>query len=153
MIIYKKINEQAITPTRGKQGDAGLDLYTSKEIKMLPHQTLVIPTDIAIQLPKNTCGHVLPRSGISSNGCSNCIDEYGNTCSPYLRVITGTIDSNYRGGIGIITYNQEGYSLTIPKGTRLAQIVIQKIVIDDLIEVDELENTNRGNKGFGSSGL
>lgn len=75
------------------------------------------------------------------------------TVSPYLRVQFGTVDSQYRGDIGIITYNQENYDVLIPKGTRLAQCVIMEVPKIELVEVFELSNSERGNTGFGSSGV
>jgi dUTP pyrophosphatase len=163
MIKVKKLHEDAIIPKFAKDGDAGRDLYTLKDTIILPNQTKVVPTGIAIQLSKKDEAEVRPRSGISLNGCKECfkleydfIDkvEIKTSASPYLWVKHGTIDSNYTGDIGIITYNQENYPVLIPKGTRLAQLVINTSVIDneDLELVEELNKTNRGDKGFGSTG-
>ena len=70
-----------------------------------------------------------------------------------LRVQLGTIDSNYRGDIGIIVKNESYLDVIIPKHTRLAQMIISNVVTDDLVEVDSIETTERNDKGFGSSGV
>ncbi|MEG2786460.1 MAG: dUTP diphosphatase [Romboutsia sp.] len=152
-IKVKKLNEEAIIPCYGRIGDAGLDLFTLEEIIINKNDTVVIPTGVAFELPANIEGSVRPRSGISLNGCKNCFDLEGKSCSPYLRVQIGTIDSNYRGDIGIITYNQENYSVKIPKHTKLAQLVISPVIITSLKLVDDISSTNREYNGFGSSGL
>ena len=154
MIKFKKLNENAIIPTKAKKGDAGFDLFTLKEVVILPHKTIVIPIGISVQLETNQEATIRPRSGISLKGCSNCIDEdYTTTCSPYLRVQFGTLDSNYRGDIGIIVYNQENHAYRIPAKTKLAQMVVGFISEDEVIVVDELEDSDRGDKGFGSTGV
>ena len=74
-------------------------------------------------------------------------------CQPYLRVQFGTVDSNYRGDISIITYNQESYDILIPGGTRLAQCVVKQVPKVEIVEVFELSDSERGTLGFGSSGI
>ena len=153
-INFIKLSENAIMPQYGREGDAGLDLFTAETIRIAPHETIVIPTDIAISLPFGYEATVRPRSGNSLNGVKGCnnlstIEEI--PCQPYLRVILGTIDSNYRGNIGIITYNQENYEVEIPKGTKLAQLVISPVSYVKLNEIKKLDEANRNNNGFGSS--
>lgn len=165
-INFIKLSENAIQPTYGRYGDVGMDLFTAEEITIKPHETVVIPTDIAMSIPLRYEGQVRPRSGNSLNGVKGCfklreyqietvlgtvINKVKEECQPYLRVQLGTIDSNYRGNIGIITYNQEDYEVIVPKGTKLAQLIIAPVTMIDLMLVDSLENTNRGEKGFGSS--
>ena len=169
-VKFIKLSENAIVPCYGRKGDAGLDLFTAEDIRIPSRETKVVPTDIAIQLPQGYEAQVRPRSGISLNGAKGCYHvslvltfspileedmipkEIKEECSPYLRVQLGTIDSNYRGNIGIITYNQEPYEVLIPKGTKLAQLVIAPVVSAELVEVDSLEESERGENGYGSSG-
>lgn len=175
-IEFIKLSENAVMPCYGRVGDAGLDLFTAEDVMIKAGCTVAIPTDIAIQLPIGYEAQVRPRSGHSLNGVKGCkeigyaekykmeklengyvegrfVEEpYEYDCQPYLRVQLGTIDSNYRGNIGIITYNQEHYDVLVPKGTKLAQLVIAPVATIRLIEVDELNKTERGEKGFGSSG-
>ena len=79
--------------------------------------------------------------------------KQNKTIAPYLRVQFGTVDSGYKGDIGIITYNQEDYDVLVPKGTRLAQCVVMEVPKVELVEVFELSDSKRGNTGFGSSGI
>jgi len=161
MIKFKKLNKNAIVPTKGREGDAGFDLFTLSEATIQPYQTIVIPTGISVQLETNQEATIRPRSGITLKGCGGCFGTiYPPTempptyteCSPYLRVQLGTLDSNYRGDIGIIVYNQEDYEVDIPAKTKLAQMVIGYISTDEVIVVDELDESERNEKGFGSSG-
>lgn len=169
MIKIKKLHPNAIIPKFAKEGDAGRDLFTLEDTIIGANETKVIPTGIAIQLPKDKEVQIRPRSGVSLNGCKGCFEikhigymddkwtlqtkiDYREV-SPYLRVILGTCDSNYRGEIGVITYNQEDYDVLIPKGTRLAQMVVNTVVTEEMIEVDELDDSIRGESGFGSSGI
>lgn len=158
----KKLNEEAIIPKYAKDGDAGMDLYTLEDTVIKANQTKIVPTGIAIQLQDGLEAQIRPRSGVSLNGCKGCkTSENKNVIfgfkseavSPYLRVQLGTVDSNYRGDVGIITYNQETYDVIIPKGTRLAQMVIAPVSKIEFIETDELDSTNRGESGFGSTGI
>ncbi|MBZ9693230.1 MULTISPECIES: dUTP diphosphatase [unclassified Clostridium] len=142
MINVKLINKNAKLPQRGRDGDAGLDLYTCKTVIIKPNETIAIPTGVCIELPYGMEGQIRPRSGISLNGFEH----------NYVRVMLGTIDCNYRGEINIITYNQEDKNVTIPKGTKLAQMIINNVNMENLISVDELSETERGLSGFGSSG-
>ena len=172
MIKFKKNREDAIIPRKSKKGDAGFDLFTLDDCIIDKHETIVIPTGISVQLEQNQEASVRPRSGITlkglegakkinnelipnSDGISYWEDKEYEILfnNPYIRVIIGTLDSNYRGDIGIIVYNQENYKVKIPAKTKLAQMVISLISTDDVIIVDELDESERGNKGFGSSGV
>lgn len=163
-VKIKKLSEGAIIPKYSKDGDAGVDLYTLEDTIIKADETKIVKTGIAIELQKGMEAQVRPRSGISLNGCKGCFilepekaidaDERKKyESSPYLRVQLGTVDSNYRGDIGIITYNQESYDVLIPKGTRLAQLVIAPVLSCNFIETEDLEESNRGDKGFGSTGV
>lgn len=161
-VKFIKLSENAIVPCYGRKGDAGLDLFTAEEWVLEAGETRVLPTDIAIQLPHGYEAQVRPRSGISLKGvdCVKMIEVYDTSksfeenfhCKAYLRVQLGTVDSNYRGNIGIITYNQEDYDVIIPAGTKLAQLVIAPVISAELVEVDSLEESERGENGYGSSG-
>lgn len=143
MINCKRLNENATLPKRGRDGDAGLDLFTCEKAVVKSHKTIAISTGIAIQIPYGMEGEVRPRSGISLFGFNGV----------NIQVIVSTIDSNYRGEIHIIVYNPSDDDICIPIKTKLAQIVISNVVTDDLQFVDELDETNRGHSKFGSSGI
>lgn len=159
----KKLDENAVIPKYAKDGDAGMDLYTLEDTVIQANDTKVVKTGIAIQLQDGLEAQIRPRSGISLNGCKGCktsedknviyYNFISEDISPFLRVQLGTVDSNYIGEVGIITYNQESYNVLIPKGTRLAQMVIAPVSKVEFTEVDKLEDTVRGESGFGSSGI
>ena len=148
MIKIKKLTEDTIIPHRSREGDACYDLYTSEDILITGEDyRKAIPTGIAMQLPKNYEAEIRPRSGISLNGLKHNGEIF------YIEVIQGTIDSNYIGEINIIVANPHINRIIIPKHTKLAQMKINHVPEFEIIEVDELEVTNRGANGFGSSGI
>lgn len=148
MIKIKKLTEDAIVPHKSREGDACYDLYTSEDVLITGDDyRKAIPTGIAIQLPKNYEGEIRPRSGISLNGLEHNGEPF------YIEVIQGTIDSNYNGEINIIVANPHVNSIIIPKHTKLAQMKINYVPDVELVEVEELSDSNRGTNGFGSSGI
>ena len=96
MIKFKKNDTNAVIPKKGKQGDAGFDLFTLNDAIIEPHQTIVIPTGISVQLETNQEATIRPRSGITLKGCSGCFRVNTKNikvdCVPYIRVQLGTID-------------------------------------------------------------
>ena len=163
---FKRLNDNAIIPTKAHATDSGFDLYASKDVIIRPGETVIIPTGIAVQLPAGYEAQVRPRSGI--------------TAKTKLRVQLGTIDNAYRGEIGVIIDNiseasneaDYGYyrlngdywidhrvkaekgSYLIRKHERIAQLVIQPIPTVEAYEVEgELKTTERGESGFGSTGV
>lgn len=137
---FKRLSEHAVLPTKAHATDSGFDLYTSEEVTIKPNQTLVIPTGVAVLLPKGYEAQVRPRSGVTSK--------------TKLRVQLGTIDNEYTGEIGIIVDNiSNNTRTTLNKHTKLAQLVVQQLPQFDTAEwTDEELQGARGNKGFGSSG-
>lgn len=170
----KKLNKNAIIPTKNMEA-AGLDLYALEDVIVKPNEKAKVKTGISVELPKDTFAQVVGRSGISLK-------------TP-LNVITGTIDNDYRGDIGVIIHNtsqleydnqdlliRDNYIKTIhfdenkkvikeieeysypvntykiKKGDKIAQLVVMVQPVFSVEEVSELEETDRGNKGFGSSG-
>lgn len=162
-VKIKKLHEDAIIPSYAKEGDAGFDLYTLKEVEIYPHQTVVIPTGIAMEIPKGYEVQVRPRSGISLKGVECKSKSYVFTGEEdadgyrsekvYLRVQLGTIDSGYRNDVGIIVYNQSNEKVKLSKHVKLAQGVLNQVPTADFIEVDELSDSERGINGFGHSGV
>ena len=151
MIKVKKLNKDAIMPRRGREGDACFDLFTVGHAEVDQFETIVIPTGIAIELPANYEAEIRPRSGISLKGVNGLLHS-GEGGFFECTVVQGTIDSNYRGEIGIIFKNETAYNYIIPAGTKLAQMKINEVPQIELVEVEELTDSNRGDKGFGSSG-
>ncbi|MBM0868926.1 dUTP diphosphatase [Staphylococcus auricularis] len=136
-IEVKRLSNNAIIPTRANKTDSGLDLYVSETTTIPPYDTVVVPTDIAINLPYGYEAQVRPRSGKS--------------LKTKLRVALGTIDQTYHKGIGIITDNIGDEPITVEKGERLAQLAIIPVVYPRPTEVKTFEyESNRG--AYGSTG-
>lgn len=146
MEIYIKKLESAMDlplPRFMTYGAAGMDLYANvtEETVIDPKEIKLIPTGISIALPVGYEAQIRPRSGLAI--------KYGIS----LVNTPGTIDSDYRGEINLIMINFGENSFIIKRGDRIAQMIINKIEIPNIIEVKELNDTNRGAGGFGSTGL
>ena len=145
-VNIKKINSNATTPTYGSTEAAGLDLYalidTETNSLFIPsHATVKINTGIAMEIPKGYFGAVYARSGLSiKNGLrpANCV---------------GVIDSDYRGEIIVALYNDSMEDRIVYNGDRIAQIIITPYLHIEPNEVTELSDTERGEGGFGSTGI
>ena len=134
----KKTHPEAVIPKYATEGSAGFDLVTVEDIVIDPGETKLVRTGLAFEVPRGHELQIRPRSGISLR--------------TKLRVILGTVDSDYRGEIGVIVDNIGNESELITKGTRIAQGVVSPISVANMVEVDELSQTERGAGGFGSTG-
>ena len=151
-LLIKPIHKDAIIPFYAHSNDAGLDLFIIEDTTIEPMRATAIRTGLQIALPKGTEGQIRPRSGNSLNGV-NCYLPYEEIeCKMYIQVVLGTVDENFRGEIKIITFNPYDTPVTVPKGTKLAQMVINKVERPTIEIVEELDETDRGNNGFGSTG-
>ena len=137
-IKVKKIEGQAIVPTRSNSDDAGWDLYSITTRPIAPSQRVTIRTGISLEIPEEYVGLIWPRSGMS---VKNGID-----------VLAGVVDSGYRGEIKVCLLNTSREWMDIKEGDRIAQILFQEVPHFQLQEVDILQNSDRGQGGFGSSG-
>lgn len=139
-VQVKRIDKDLPLPTYAYEGDAGLDLLSAVDVVLQPFERMLVPTGLAVAIPLGYAGFVQPRSGLSLRvGLS-----MANT--------PGLIDSNYRGELKIVAVNlDKDTPVEIKRGDRIAQLVIQEVPIVKLCEVDELDDTVRGVKGFGSS--
>lgn len=138
----KRLRENAIIPQRATPGSAGYDLCACLDTpeEILPGQTKMIPTGIAIALPEQTAAFIYARSGLATKkgiAPANCV---------------GVVDSDYRGEIMVSLFNHSGEAYTISPGERMAQMVIAPVLTPEVQEADELEDTVRGAGGFGSTG-
>ena len=137
-IKIKKLSEDAIVPTRANESDAGWDLYVPHDF-LLPHQSrALVPTHIAMAIPKGYVGLIWDRSGVA--------------VKKGVHRFAGVIDSGYRGEVKVCLWNSSEWDVHFRKGERIAQILFQIITSCQLIEVEELDTTDRGEGGFGSSG-
>lgn len=162
---FKRLTDDAVIPTKAHASDSGFDLVASEDIIVAPGETAVVPTGIVVRLPEGFEATVRPRSGVTSK--------------TKLRVQLGTIDNSYRGEIGVIvdniapgnSYLNHGYydldgfyfadsnfhgnqkQYLIRKGDRIAQLVITLLPDVEAVEVFDVDETVRGSRGFGSSGV
>jgi dUTP pyrophosphatase len=127
-------------PSYATAGAAGLDLRAAEAFTLRPGERALVPTGIAIALPKGFEAQVRPRSGLAV--------KHGVT----VLNAPGTIDADYRGEIKVPLINHGVEDFVIARGDRIAQMVIAPVTIASLSEVDRLEETERGSGGFGSSG-
>ena len=133
------LSNSAILPKRGSELAAGLDLYSPVSGTIEPLQRMLVPLDISIELPKGTFGHILPRSGLAlKNG---------------IHVGAGVIDEDYRGNVGVLLFNLGNTPFVFKEGDRIAQLVIKSYENVNLVQKDKLDDSQRGNGGFGSTGV
>src|SRR3989338_8823021 len=137
-LFIKKISATAIIPQYAHPHDAGMDLYASETIIIAPQERQLIPTGLALAIPSGYVGLIWDKSGIAAN--------HG------LKTMAGVIDSGYRGEIKILIHNLSSRPYTVQSGTKIAQMLIQPVVQNEIIEVKELDDTSRGVGGFGSTG-
>ena len=145
IINIKKLNEHAVLPTYGSEYAAGADLYAivhndTNMIEILPSETAFIGTGLSMEIPEGYVGLIYARSGMA---CKRGL-------APANKV--GVIDSDYRGEIMVALYNHSGEAVTVSKGERIAQLVLAPFITADFTEADSLEDSVRGEGGFGSTG-
>ncbi|MCP5104607.1 MAG: dUTP diphosphatase [bacterium] len=137
----KLIDEKAVLPCYAHPGDAGLDLFSIEEKSIPAGERALIRTGVVIQLPPGTEAQVRPRSGLAL--------KHGVT----VLNTPGTIDHGYRGEIKVILINHGKTSFLVENGMKIAQVVIQPVLSVNVLQVDQLSETSRGEGGFGSTGV
>jgi dUTP pyrophosphatase len=137
----KLINKDALLPFQANPGDAGLDLFSVEEKMIKSGEAELISTGIIIELPEGTEAQVRPRSGLALRHSVTLLN------SP------GTIDEGYRGEIKVILINHGKEDFKVEKQMRIAQMVIAPVARVNIIQVEEVSNSERGEGGFGSSGI
>lgn len=141
MLRVKKLSESAVLPVRGSTGAAGYDLTSTESHVILPGHRAVVGTGLVIEVPLGTYGRVAPRSGLAVKSG--------------IQVGAGVVDSDYRGEVKVVLFNQDNSkTYTVKPGYRIAQLVLEKIECPEVEEIkDELDSTERGDGGFGSTGV
>jgi len=134
----KKLNENARLPARSNPTDAGLDLFADVGGVVFVGGRTALHTGIAVAVPEGYYGRIAPRSGLAA--------KHG------IDVLAGVVDSSYRGEIRVVLHNTSDKRFTFNRGDRIAQLIIEKIALPEVEEVEELEATSRGDGGFGSTG-
>ena len=136
-VKFKKLTDTAIPFKYSREGDACMDMYADMDAVLYPHETVIIKTGIAVEIPEGFEGIVRGRSGLATQG---------------INVHIGTIDATYRGDVGVIVTNNSLQLFGIHKGNRIAQFTVKPVYPVHLTEVEELSETERGEQGYGSSG-
>ena len=137
MKLKVKLDAGATMPTRAHETDAGLDLYAERTAGVYAHDAEIFDTGVHIEIPAGYVGFLKSKSGLNV--------KHGITSE-------GVIDAGYTGSIVVKLYNHSGYSYLVKKGDKISQLVILPIETPELELVDELQETERGENGFGSTG-
>eukprot|EP00640_Fibrocapsa_japonica_P002706 CAMPEP_0113936880 /NCGR_PEP_ID=MMETSP1339-20121228/3638_1 /TAXON_ID=94617 /ORGANISM="Fibrocapsa japonica" /LENGTH=257 /DNA_ID=CAMNT_0000939449 /DNA_START=196 /DNA_END=969 /DNA_ORIENTATION=+ /assembly_acc=CAM_ASM_000762 len=139
ILSVKKLSENATIPVRGSVDAAGFDLSSAVDTTVPAGGKALIKTDLSIAIPQNTYARIAPRSGLA--------------WKKHIDVGAGVIDYDYRGPVGVVLFNHASEDFAVAKGDRVAQLIIERICMAEVVEVDDLPETARGAGGFGSTGV
>ncbi len=134
----RRIHPEAKLPVYSHPGDAGLDLFSVEDLTLAPGETRAVPTGIQVAIPAGHVGLVWDKSGISLRG---------------VHRLAGVVDAGYRGEVRVVMVNLGGDPFQVKTGMKIAQLLIQTVAAVTVVESDDLDNTPRGEGGFGSTGL
>ncbi len=137
-INIQRVDKGVEMPCYAHEGDAAFDLRSAEEVLLKPGEKHVVKTGIKMAIPKGYFGNIRDRSGMAAKQGVHCL--------------AGVVDAGYRGEVGVVMVNLGKEDVSIEKNMRIAQMLIQKAEAPKIIEVDELEETTRGEGGFGSTG-
>ena len=141
-IEFKLLHELAQAPKYAHDGDAGADLVCIEDVILAPGERMLVATGVAIALPAGYVGLVHPRSGLANKHGIGIVNT------------PGTIDSGYRGELKICLINLDpAVPVNLPAGSRVAQLVIQEVTTAKFVQVKDLDDTERSDSGFGSTGI
>ncbi|XP_072987787.1 deoxyuridine 5'-triphosphate nucleotidohydrolase-like [Typha latifolia] len=138
LLRVKKLSQNAILPSRASPLSAGYDLSSAVETTVPARGKALVPTDLSISIPEGTYARIAPRSGLA---WKHSID-----------VGAGVIDADYRGPVGVILFNHSDVDFEVKPGDRIAQMIVERIMTPEVVEVLDLDSTMRGEGGFGSTG-
>lgn len=138
-LLVKREVPEAILPSRQSADAAGYDLFSVEDIiDLRPGGRFCVSTGLSLEIPADHYGRIAPRSGLAV--------KYG------IQVGAGVIDADYRGVVGILIFNHGTEPVNLPAGTRVAQLILERITNPDVVEITEHAATDRGAGGFGSTG-
>ena len=138
----RRLRDDAVVPGRAYDGDAGLDLAACERIELRPGERATVGTGLAVAIPDGYAGFVQPRSGLAARNGITIVNT------------PGLVDSGYRGELKVVLLNTDSReTFVVEPGMRIAQLVVMELPSVDPIEVDELPQSERGVRGFGSSAL
>lgn len=137
----KRLDAGVPLPAYAREGDAGLDLHAAHDVTLAPGARALVATGVAIALPPGAAGLIVPRSGLALRHGVSIVNT------------PGLIDAGYRGELKVLLVNHDPrVTVTLRRGERIAQLVIQRVERAELVPVDELPPSERGDGGFGSTG-
>jgi len=139
-IHVKRLDASVALPAYAREDDAGLDLHAAHDAQLAPTARALVGTGLAIAIPPGFVGLVLPRSGLALTRGVTVLNA------------PGLVDAGYRGELKVLLVNHGDQPVTVRRGERVAQLVIQRVERAELIEVSELPASERGAGGFGSTG-
>jgi dUTP pyrophosphatase len=138
VLRFKQLDPKAVLPARGSSFAAGLDICSIEDLVIESRQRAIARTGLALAIPHGFYGRVAPRSGLA--------------VKQGLDVLAGVIDSDYRGELCCVLYNTSDLAIELPAGSKVCQLIIEKIITPKAVWVNDLEETVRGAGGFGSTG-
>ncbi|SFQ60858.1 dUTP pyrophosphatase [Amycolatopsis arida] len=140
-VLLSRVDPDVPLPSYARPGDAGADLVTTSDVVIEPGERAVVGTGVAIALPPGYAGFVHPRSGLAARAGLSVVNT------------PGTIDSGYRGEIKVCLINHDPRApIVLTRGDRIAQLVVQRVEHAEFVEVDRLDESERGAGGYGSTG-
>ena len=140
-VQFTRLDRELALPSYAHPGDAGADLVARTDVVLEPGARALVPTGLALAIPVGFVGLVHPRSGLAAKNGVTVLNA------------PGTIDSGYRGEVAVLLLNTDPHSaVTIRRGDRIAQLVLQRVSQAVFVESADLESTSRGDGGFGSTG-
>ncbi len=134
----KRIHPEAKLPVYGHPGDAGLDLFSVADRDIAPGEVFAVPTGIQVAVPAGYVGLVWDKSGLSLKG---------------VHRLAGVVDAGYRGEVQVVMINLGDAPFAVKKGMKIAQLLVQPVAAVAVVEAGSLDDTSRGQGGFGSTGL
>lgn len=141
VLRVRRLDPDLPLPAYARTGDAGLDLYARRDVRLAPGERALVPTGVAVAIPPGFVGLVHPRSGLAARHGIGLVNA------------PGTIDAGYRGEVQVIMINLDpAVAVELERGERIAQLVVQAVETVRVVEVDALDETERGAGGFGSTG-
>ena len=139
-VAFRKLRDDAVVPSRAYDGDAGLDLASCERVVLAPGERAMVGTGLAVAVPDGYAGFVQPRSGLAARHGITIVNT------------PGLVDSGYRGELRVVLLNTDAREpFVVEPGMRIAQLVVVPVAAAEPVEVDELPETERGVRGFGSS--
>ncbi len=137
-VRIRPLSPNGRVPERSHEGDAGWDLFSAEDVTIPPGDTAVVSTDVSMEIPRGWYGQIKSRSGLGTKG---------------VVVTAGVVDSTYRGNIKVVIINCGKKELVFKRGDKLAQMVFLPVPEVEFVVADSLEGSERGDRGFGSTGL